>query len=190
VTGLPEQPEERLFVAVEVPPSVRDELALAVAPLQRLAPSLRWGDPARWHLTLAFLGSVPAESAVAVDRAVAAAVTGVPPFGLQLSGSLGTFSRAVLYVALERSEPLEDLARRVRESLRSAGFELEERAFRAHLTLGRVRRGERVPRSVVSGFTGPATAWQVERVVVVRSRLGPGGADHEVRSVAPFDADA
>ncbi len=61
----------RLFVAVEVPAAVRDDLAALVSELQALeskssANKLRWVRPENLHVTLKFIGSGPPEKLDAI----------------------------------------------------------------------------------------------------------------------------
>lgn len=82
----------RLFFALVPPAAVRAQIARALAPVRpALGAGARRVAPARWHLTLAFLGSFPARPSVLVARAlVAAAVIDSPPFTLCLD-RLGHF---------------------------------------------------------------------------------------------------
>jgi RNA 2',3'-cyclic 3'-phosphodiesterase len=189
VSGPGADARERLFVAVEVHEAVRTAVDLAVGPLRAEHPDLRWTDPSRWHLTLAFLGDVEGEQRAEVDAAAAGAVAGRSPFRLWLSGDVGTFGRAVLWAGLDPSPELEGLAVALDAELRRRGFDLEERAFVPHLTLARVARGRRLPRRDWNAHvTLPRHGWEAERLVVVRSRLGREGADHQVRSAHPLRA--
>jgi 2'-5' RNA ligase len=79
-------------------------------------------------------------------------------------------------IELAPAEPLEQLAAAVEHGVVATGFEPEERRFRAHLTLGRLR-GRRQP--AMRGLAAPAgTACEVAEVVLYRSELKPSGAEY------------
>jgi 2'-5' RNA ligase len=146
----------RLFVALRPPRE-------ALADLESRLP--QWpGAPERWHLTLAFLGDVPAVEPV--DAELAAELAGAPAPELVLAGS-GTFGRTV-WVGLDGElDRLQELARRVSSAVRRAGVPLERRRYRPHLTVG---RGGRPDPARLSGYRGPA--WTAREVELVRSDLG------------------
>jgi 2'-5' RNA ligase len=169
----------RLFAAVEVAPDVRTALESAIAPLRTRAPALKWTSPEQWHLTLAFLGWIAEDRVAAASAALASAARGVAPFDLALSGALGTFRSGVLWVEVTSSPALGALADATSAQLRATGFEVDERPFRAHLTLARARRGDRVPRGLGEGMVVPARGWRVERAVLFRSHLSRGAARYE-----------
>lgn len=172
----------RLFVAVEIPQRVRKAVDAAAAPLQRKAPDAKWTDPAHWHLTLAFLGWVEADRQSAVERACAAAAPDAGPFELALDRSAGMFGRRVLWVGLEGAGELAALASALRAALAGAGFETDDRPFRAHLTLARARKGAQLPRGLDEAYRGPASRWTVDRFVLMRSRLQRAGAQYSVEA--------
>ena len=148
----------RLFVSLRPPPD-------AVAHLRAQQP--RWPtEPQRWHVTLAFLGEVPAPDAV--HEQLAAAVRGRPSFDLRLEGS-GTFGRTgPVWVGVGGDVPaLRELAAQVHEAAEAAGVVLEQRAYRPHLTVG--KRGHPSP-GALSGYGGPT--WTAQEVELVRSDLG------------------
>jgi len=64
----------RLFLALAVSPAVRQEIGRAHAKLQRHSPpgAIRWTRPDQFHVTLKFLGDVPAEHVAALEESVAA----------------------------------------------------------------------------------------------------------------------
>ena len=162
----------RLFVAVEVPSTVRDTVAEAVAPLRSAAPGLKWVAPERYHLTLVFLGSVGEHAVEPVVAALGAACEAVGPFSLSLDGRLGTFGRRVLWAGLAPSPPLTALAGRVSAAVAAVvPVPDADREYRAHLTLARAGR-EPVRARLVEGVAMPPVAWPVERVVLMRSAGG------------------
>lgn len=130
-------PTGRVFAAVMPPAEV---VAAMVERLEGLSLPGRLVPPANWHVTLRFVGKVPA---VAYDRWLGEMDTAAlpPPFRLTLTG-LGAFPRpkraTVLWVGIE-GEGLSDLATAVDEAAEGAGLGREERPFRPHLTIARVR---------------------------------------------------
>ena len=77
---------------------------------------------------------------------------------------------------------MEEVAARLRSGLRAAGFALEERPFRAHLTLARVKPGgERAAsRALGAAPQGEIGRMRVDRLCLVQSQLSPQGAKHSV----------
>ncbi len=139
-----------MFLAVEPSEETRSLLAQMLAraygdewPLPgRLSP------PENWHVTVRFLGPVEGIDAVRLDRLMAG-LDQAPSehdnwpgrFTVALSG-MGAFPRpekaTVLWVGVE-SEPLVTLAQLVEDMVGAVGFEPEERPYRPHLTLSRLR---------------------------------------------------
>jgi 2'-5' RNA ligase len=168
----------RLFLAVDPPPSAVRDLTRALAPLRDAPGAPRWTTPDRWHVTLQFLGEVPAPVAGPLQDAVAPAVAAAPPMSLQVAGAGRFGSRrrpAVCWAGLAGDVgELTALADRLGAAVRTVGIRTEDRPFRAHLTLGRWRPGQPADPALpdrLAGYRGPA--WPVTEVVLWRSRLGP-----------------
>ncbi|GIF05362.1 RNA 2',3'-cyclic phosphodiesterase [Actinoplanes siamensis] len=147
-------------MAVFPPAAAREDL------LRRLPSGARFTRPAKWHITLAFLGDVP-------DFRVpelADALTTVPPppsFPLQLTGA-GRFGSAV-WVGLGGALPaLAALRESVRAALEGAGFGIDSRPFRPHLTIS--YRSGRGLLPAIGGYAGPE--WPVTGFALVESLLG------------------
>lgn len=183
-----EDVRHRLFVAIEVREPARAALERAVAPMRETFPGLRWTEPDTWHLTLAFLGSVDAYRAAAVDEAAAAVAASRPPFDVRLNGHAGSFGGSVLYASIDEDEPLMRTAADLRAELEECGFDMDERSYVPHCTLARVPRGVRLPPQLLADFPLPSVRWTVRRIVVLRSRLRVGGAVHEIRSAHELPA--
>lgn len=176
----------RLFVAVEVPAHVREGIEAATRPLRRRQPDARWVDQSALHLTVAFVGEVGDEGVQAVGSACAEATATVGSFDLVLSGRAGTFGRGVLWAGVEDSPPLERLASAVRAALVDRGLAVEDRAFHAHVTLARARRGAPIRPATVEAYETPRLRWRVDRLTVMRSRPGQGGARYSVAAAWPL----
>ena len=168
----------RLFLAVDPPADAVAALDRAVDPLRSLPGAPRWIPPSRWHLTLVFLGDVAAQLLDPLTAAVAPAVAGTPPLTLQLAGAGRFGSRrrpAVCWAGVSGDDAeLTALADRLAAAVRSVGLPVEDRPFRAHLTLGRWRPGRPADAELperLAAHRGPV--WPVREVVLRRSHLGP-----------------
>jgi len=115
------------------------------------------------HLTLAFLGDIPAERLVEATRVADGVVA--EPFSLTLD-RLGYWKHNRIVWAGGESPPLTFLAGALTDGLRAAGFALEARPFVAHLTLLRDAHCVDVP-----SLPAPV-AWPVREFVLAQSGNG------------------
>ncbi len=178
----------RTFIAIELSAELKTQLAEAQARLKARSPgrTVKWVNPAGVHLTLKFLGNVPAGHIPAIASAIERAVAGHAAFAIHLAG-LGCFPDLnrprVVWVGVEGDlEALEALQRAVEKELNALGYPPEGRRFTAHLTLGRVRDdatpderrhlGEAVRAIVLASGAGLI----VHQVSLMKSDLQPTGA--------------
>lgn len=186
----------RCFAAVEVAsPQVRRALEMAQLGLRRTLgerDSVKWVPSHQFHFTLKFFGEIEAEAVSRAARALDGVAAGWAPFVLEAEG-LGAFpdtSRPQVIwcgVGQGRAE-LVRLAGQVEEAMASAGFPRERRTFQPHLTLGRVRAGAPVPHGLAGALRESRSygTWQVERLLLVRSDLLPGGPRYTPLHAAQF----
>ena len=175
----------RLFIAVEVSPAARAELAAAQSRLQRGNFPVKWVAPDAMHLTLHFLGETDVALLPRLSAALATALSGHGRMMLRLDGA-GAFPNLhrpnVIWAgvggataALGRAQAAAGAA------LEALGLPRETRSFRTHLTLGRARRDAATAELSRLGAAIRAlppiapVAWDVERVVLFRSQLQPSG---------------
>ena len=136
----------RLFVALEIPAGVRENLAALVRELRAIAPQARWIRAENLHVTLKFIGEVPPSKLDAIRTALAS-VRGPRPVTLEFRG-LGFFpdeKRPRIFWADIAAGPEETalarLARAIGDSLEPLGIAPEQRNFSGHLTLARFPQG-------------------------------------------------
>ena len=163
----------RLFVAVVPPPGAVEDLDRFLEPRRDVA-GPRWSDPARWHLTLAFIPSAPERVLDGLGDRLQAVASGWSPTSLALAGG-GCFpdvTRArVLWCGVRGGEALAPLARSVRSAAAVVGAAPDGGPFRPHLTLARFARPVEGTRWVrlLDGYAGPG--WVADEVVLVQSHL-------------------
>ncbi len=172
----------RLFVAVTLPAEIKRRLEPLYEALCRTGADCKWVEPGNYHFTLKFLGEVPVERLPVVKDGLAVAARGVAPFQVELAGAGGFPSLReprVIWIGVGKGrEALEQLARRVEESLAGRGFPREARPFSAHLTLGRARsrRGmEAVLQVLGTRQEETRGTFTVDHLVLMKSRLTPRG---------------
>jgi len=172
----------RLFIALQLPQPVKDALADAQARLSGHA--LRPVDPAAMHLTLQFLGE--ADAALVPPLLAGLAAIPTPPIRLRLDG-VGAFpnprrARVVWAGVAGDTAALADLQRAVLAVSAPLGFSPEERPFRAHLTLARVRQDARpeqlraLGEALLAAPPPPPIPWDAGRPALIHSTLTPRGA--------------
>jgi 2'-5' RNA ligase len=142
----------------------------------------RWTRAENLHLTLKFIGPLPAGGLRAVADAIQWAASEYAAFELTAAG-LGVFPgirRArVLWVGLTPAAPvLTRLQRTLDERLGEIGFAREERGFQGHLTLGRFSAipPDGLIADVVSAYASERFGrFEVREVVLFQSDLRPQG---------------
>lgn len=166
----------RIFIALEIPPLMQDELAGMVRPPRASMPG-RFIPRENWHVTLAFLGDVPETLLPDVEDALDTAARGIG--GITLAPDrLGKFERsadASFWLGLADDPRLTALATRLREELREREIDFDDKPFLPHITLARracIPKGDLPPLP----FPGPALA---TRVAVFKSTLSHEGASYE-----------
>lgn len=165
-------PAERMFVALVPDAATRGALSTCAA---RFSAAGRAIAPANIHMTLVFLGSVPAARRTVAARCLRQAR--IEAFDLRLD-QLGHFAgSAILWAGMQSPPPaLMTAQRRLAAGLRSAGFALEARRFRPHVSL--MRDCHNLDAGVVAGPI--AIDWPAREIALMRSHPARGGSRYEV----------
>lgn len=168
----------RLFVALEVPREVAEGLAAWGAGVAAADPALASVPVESLHVTMAFLGECTGDAVPALGGAVSAAAAPLP--ALRFEGAVWLAPRRphVLTAGLTDDDgALGAVHAALWAGLVPLGFTPEERPFRPHLTVARVRRGQR-PRDL-SVPVPPGGSFPASALTLMRSRLGGGAARYE-----------
>lgn len=174
----------RAFVCVAPPGEVADGMEKFLAGLRVLTPrgAYRWVGRERLHLTLRFLGEAPESRVAAMDRALRA-IQSPEAFEVEIAGA-GSFPNPnrprVLWMGVSKgTDALSRLALLAGDAAVAAGYEREERTFRAHLTLARARVDGALPGPLGEALADtsklPVFSWRCESFVLMRSEFAPSG---------------
>jgi len=173
----------RTFIAIELSPEARRFVGECQDRLRRAGGDVRWVRPDRIHLTLVFLGGVPAEALADLEATVREAVRGSAPFTVRLAGA-GQFPprpggpRVVWVGVAEPTGALGRLQASIAEATAAFAEKVEDRAYAPHLTVGRVKGGRdlgRLSEAVAAMAAEEGPAIEACEVVVFRSDLAPEG---------------
>jgi 2'-5' RNA ligase len=156
----------RLFTALWPPAPVRDALARLAAAWQWPASAARV-DPARYHITLQFLGLVPVAD---VPRLQEQLEVPFEPATLPLdSARQAVWPGGIAVLEIDAPAPLRALHARLGEALTKRGTRIEDRAWRPHVTFARKAWQARPAASTV------LPEWPVDDgYALVRSAPGAG----------------
>ena len=186
----------RTFIAVNLPADVLTRIGQVQAELKPAARSgaVRWAAPEQIHLTLKFLGDIASGSLPELVAALHRACAGIGPFELCAEG-LGAFPDLqrprVLWAGIAGGlSSLHALQENVLRETEAWG-KPEERAFHAHLTLGRVKEcGPRELRELVAIMESMSVpefgCWQVTDLHLMRSELSPDGSRYTCLAAIPL----
>ncbi len=138
----------RLFAAVPIPEPAREQILKLLGKLREAGWPVRWVHDEGLHMTLKFFGEVAPERLDVIAEALRFAAHGAETLALEL-GELGAFPSRnrprVLWVGVQAPAALELLQDRIERGCEAIGFPPEGAPFQPHVTLGRVREGQRLP---------------------------------------------
>ena len=183
----------RLFIAINLPQSERQAIHHATAPLREAARSVTWVAPECIHLTMKFLGEQHPEAVASVRDALGGVARRFQPVRLDLGG-VGAFPHLraprIFWMGIAGDPKLELLHHDLELACETMGHEVDARAFRPHVTLGRVK-GD-MTADQVSMLARLATtvryraAIDVRSIDVMQSELSAAGPRYTVLAAVPL----
>ena len=194
----------RLFVAIPMPEEIRAKVLLAQAELAKVTPNarIRWTPPEQFHLTLRFLGDVPAVRVDALTEALRRACSGFKSLRLRAAG-IGFFPDSkfprVVWIGLTstsgasapQSDELAALQQAVQDACQEFTNEPADKKFSGHITLGRIKAINRHDAQALSKAADSTVGrsfgeWTAEDIELVRSELTESGARHQTLAKIPL----
>jgi len=170
----------RLFTAIEFEPHVKASLAAVQAEVKRACVSGNFTHSENFHLTLVFLGELPAAHVPSLRRAMDDAVRDQPPFTLT-ADKLGAFSRGgkkIVWVGLSGAVgQLHHLYSRLESNLIAQGVlsqsQSQSQSYSPHITLAReVTTG--VPLSEIHLGTALPITFDAQAISLMESKREQG----------------
>lgn len=180
--------EWRVFCAVELPDAVRARLEDHIVRLRKELPdaAASWSRVENIHLTLKFFGNVEVNRIPCIAAAAERVVRGFSTFPISVGGT-GVFPRPsrpqVLWIGVsDPSGQLTALQERFENECAAEGFAKEDRAYKPHLTIARLRKPEGARQLAETHLQMKFELIEIElkELVGFRSELSPKGSRYSV----------
>ena len=173
----------RAFIAIELPAGIKD----ALSGMQTKSPkeSISWVKSQNLHLTLKFLGDISLEQLNKIKQLIIGITKTIPGFKIKLN-NLGVFpnmhTTRIIWIGADHP-PLElkQLTEQLETKLAGSGTPQEQRTFRAHITIGRIRSHlvpsdlKKVIDKIENDMAGLNWEFNCDEITLFESTLGPGG---------------
>jgi 2'-5' RNA ligase len=183
----------RCFLAIDLPDSLRPQLALVQGELKRSDADVRWVAVGNIHLTLKFFGNLPDAEVDPIAAAAREVAAQQGPFELQVTAAgafPGVRSPRVVWLGLGGDlVPLARMYHQLEKAFASLGHLPEGRPFNPHLTLGRVKSPANRHRLTKLLETLAPLNWppfQVNEIILFKSTLTPKGSIYTPLKVIPL----
>lgn len=175
-----------------IPENVRLELRRLQDELRPVLPprTVRWTNTEQLHITLKFLGNVPAAAVPALSETARAVCASASPFHLRAEGVgffPGEVSPRVFWVDIKNPDGrLPEFQRQMESAVAPFAQKEEPKKFTAHVTLARF---EKLRRGEAEKFASHVQAgkmfgeWTAKEVQLMESKLTQAGALHAILDV-------
>lgn len=177
----------RVFFAVDLPPETKEALYGFMGKVKKRAKShaIRWTKPENLHVTLQFLAEVRSEHIDAVIQEVSKLITQAAKSTKLTFGEVTVFPNPyrprVIVLNIEPQEELAALSAIIGKGIQAANYAIEDRPFRAHLTIGRIKQPQGVDLRFLHEFNSPGIEdIEVNEVVLFRSEPQAEGSQYTV----------
>src|SRR3989338_2873786 len=175
----------RAFIAIELPARIAQGLEKIQDGLKDETNKVAWVKPENIHLTIKFLGDIETNKIDSITKVLEDAAGNLSNFKISIKG-IGAFptieNPRVLLVGIEEDDTnVSQLYNNFEHGLTALGFEREQRTFKPHLTLGRIKflkdkkllkqRFEKIADINLGQFTAAG-------LYLFESKLTPEGAVH------------
>src|ERR1051326_1341118 len=176
----------RVFCAFELPESLRVRIKEHAQRVREAVTdaAASWSRPENIHLTLKFFGNVDQAKALGISDVLARVAKEFSAVGVAVGGT-GVFPRPsrpqVLWIGIDdRTGALAKLQKRVEDECAREGFPKEDRAFRPHLTIARIRNSHNANHLAEAHLKLEFASVEVSlsELVLFHSELSPKGSKY------------
>jgi 2'-5' RNA ligase len=177
-------PPVRTFIAFDTPSEIKEEICKIQSTLKEQRAEVRWESRNKFHVTIKFLGEVEENILPSVISAVKTITAQYHPFPV-IYENVGAFPSKnrprVLWVGCSNTDQqLIRMKDQLDQALKPYGFDIEDRQFHPHVTLGRVKLPSGLKNLIqtLENVTFEPRQVSIADILVVKSILKPGGSEY------------
>ncbi|MFA3781991.1 RNA 2',3'-cyclic phosphodiesterase [Melioribacteraceae bacterium 4301-Me] len=176
----------RLFIAAEIPEDALNKL-IEIRDNIYNDPRIKWEPKEKLHITLKFLGDVEEEKNKKLIETIANVLKDKAKFDLFFE-KFGFFKKAgqprILWVKTNDSEQLKIIQHEIDNCCNELGFPKENREFKPHVTLLRIRGNEDIQKIYkFSNHIFPKITFTVSNIILFKSELkSTGSVYHKIKN--------
>lgn len=174
----------RCFIAIEFPDEIKNNIGVYVEKLKATQADVKWVQAKNLHLTLKFLGATPEKIIPDISKRLSEVAGLHHGFNIRIFGA-GVFPNIkqprVIWLGIKDAEEMIKLQKDVDEAMKEFGYEIDDREFNPHLTIGRVRSPKNKDVLVKELATRKDMDFgkiEVKNITLMKSELKPGGAEY------------
>ncbi|WP_372966484.1 RNA 2',3'-cyclic phosphodiesterase [Marinobacter sp.] len=170
----------KVFFGIEIAPEIKQRLLKVRAPVM----GAHWQNSDQLHLTLAFLGEVPAAKVTELCQIASSVSEARFELEVRRLGCFGSPDQPrILWAGVSPELPVAALHRQLADKLGKAGCAIEHHNFRPHITLSRFGRPAGSVRDFIQAGSGAVFGCMIVReFVLYESTQGPTGSVYTVLS--------
>ena len=179
----------RLFIALDLSAEIHEQISAFISKMKPRAPNLRFVRPEGLHVTLKFLGEVPATKLDLLKAALGQIEHSAFPLTVENLGFFPDAKRPRIFWAGISTPPdtASLLAGKVDHACAFAGFPPEKHAWKPHITLARVGSGKPYPfQSTAADTQKRFGMMMVTQFHIYESTLHPQGSIYNKVATFPL----
>jgi 2'-5' RNA ligase len=180
----------RSFIAINLPPDIKNYLGNLVNDLKRLNPSsnFKWVRPEGLHFTLHFLGYLDEKQLEQVKKIIQQSVDQSPTVTATLEALDGfpNLNRPrVLFVGCQEigNRTIKKIQARIGKQLEEIGNEVDQRTWQMHITLARLKVPDKIR---LSKTKIQELKFTIQGVDLMKSELSREGAHYTILQPFPL----
>ena len=182
----------RIFIGVKLNETVHQKIETFLKPFKKAGTPIRWVKPENVHITLKFIGEVPKDKYLQIEKQLSNLDLAVDSMDIKLTGC-GKFGKQdtlnIFWIGLEPNPLLNRLYDLIEESLNKIGIEKESRPFKPHITVGRNKRNYNFKgfyETIADKSDQPIAEFTVSHFQVFKSDLKPEGPIYTILKEIPL----
>ncbi len=171
---------KRLFVAAEIPENIIDDIIQIRDEVYGESSNIKWEKKGKLHLTLKFLGDTKLEIISSIEQKLDNLINNYHSFDTQIK-KFGMFKRngnpSILMLELFIDKKMFELQKEIENELESLGFKKENRKFKPHITLLRIKGKEDFEK--LNSFLDcefEKNNFRINKISLMESELKPTGS--------------